>query len=300
MSASTSKCSQLTKQTHAQCQRKPGGSTPDGKEWCTQHGVNKLGFIPFGLGLPPQIAGGATLFEELVPPRNCSAELLQALREASALSAIPKEFPFFTALIGKAFRMGMPYAGVSLRVLNAIVAIPDHASGLFPAGRSITILSTANMHNSFCQNDEDLMESIVRAICGSDDTFDTLVSGMAAVALPAVQADSADASVQISAVQASASGAGGSSSTALVIEGVTGAQPSKAFMAARLDYAINRLGAMVKDTISRRLDALRDSDKTGGFLAFSKVGQTLGGEINISTDDIIRAAKFFNLRSCRP
>ena len=156
------------------------------------------------------------------------------------------------------------------------------------------------MHNSFCQNDEDLMESIVRAICGSDDTFDTLVSGMAAVALPAVQADSADASVQISAVQASASGAGGSSSTALVIEGVTGAQPSKAIMAARLDYAINRLGAMVKDTISRRLDALRDSDKTGGFLAFSRVGQTLGGEINISTDDILRAAKLFNLRSCPP
>jgi hypothetical protein len=194
----------------------------------------------------------------------------------------------------------MTYAAVALHILSAVVAIPDYASGLFPAGRSITILSTLNVRSAFCQNDEDLVEYIVRPICGSDDTFDTLLSGMAAVALPAVQADSADAGVQISAVQASASGAGGSSSTALVIEGVTGSQSSKAFMAARLDYAINRLGAMVKNKISRRLDTLQNSDKIEGFLAFSKVGQTLGGEINISTDDILRAAKLFNLPSCLP
>ena len=293
------KCAQFTK-ANAQCQRRPGGSTPDGKRWCSQHGANKLGFIPLGLGLPPQAPNGASLFEKLLPPRDCPPEVLQALREATVLAAIPKEFPFFAALIGKAYRKGMPYKEITLRVLNAVVAIPNHAAGLFPAGRSITILSTVNMHNTFCQNDEDLIESVVASICGDTDSFDNLLSGLSAVALPAVQAQASDAAVQVSGVQASDASAGGSSSTALVIEGVTGAQSPKAYMAARLDYAINRLGAMVKNKVSNRLDALQESDKVAGILSFSKTGQTLGGEIVISTDDILRAAGLFNVPSGLP
>ena len=295
---SASKCSQTTNKGAA-CQRKAGGSTPDGKNWCVQHGQNLSGWIPLNMGMPRPVAG-VRLFEDLVPPPGFTPAVLEQLLQASSLDTITKAFPFFAALIGRVFAAGMPFDKIALRILDATVVIPEHASGLFPAGREVSIISTVATHNTFCPNDVCLVESVVRSICGKGDAFDILLSGMDALALPAMASPDSDATVQ-SGVQSSSSGeaqgssSGSSSSTALVMEGVTGAQSAKAFMAARLDYAINRICAILKDAISKHFDSLSDGDKANGLLDYSRVGQTLGGTLHVSLSDIRKAATIYNI-----
>ena len=286
------------------CGSRPSGHTSENlRTFCKRHGMGLEGWT---VGLPPFVEAteeeppdtillGLTIADE--PFSNASLEMLKQ----DSLSAQAKlVFPFMSTLLGASYRSGMPMAQVALQLLKEPIAIPDHASGLFPAGRTICMQSFVGTYHSLCTNDFCLLELMAKAICGDADVFANLITGMDAVSLPSeATTTSAALSASASTTQAVLGVASSPTPLVLVIEGVHGAPSAKAFMLARLKYATNRLAAFIKSVVDDRLSNPMSSDKVQGLLPFSRVGQLLGGRLFINPDEVHRLTTLLGVASSR-